>query len=51
MRIKKCNEMLDVQFKSADGKKGLSVAEEMKLLSADISLYFEVLDSLSQFQL
>uniref|UniRef100_A0A1I7VM43 Uncharacterized protein n=2 Tax=Loa loa TaxID=7209 RepID=A0A1I7VM43_LOALO len=49
--IKKCNEMLDMQFTSTEGERGLSVAEEMKLLSADISLYLNVLDSLKQFHL
>uniref|UniRef100_A0A0R3RJF5 SNF7 family protein n=1 Tax=Elaeophora elaphi TaxID=1147741 RepID=A0A0R3RJF5_9BILA len=49
--IGKCNELLDTQFTSTAGQRDLSVAEEMKLLGDDISLYLGVLDSLKQFNL
>ncbi|EJW74300.1 hypothetical protein WUBG_14795, partial [Wuchereria bancrofti] len=49
--VKKYNEMLDMQFASTEDEGGLSVAEEMKLLSADVSLYLDILDSLQKFHL
>uniref|UniRef100_A0A8R1U1Q4 Uncharacterized protein n=1 Tax=Onchocerca volvulus TaxID=6282 RepID=A0A8R1U1Q4_ONCVO len=49
--IGKCNEMLDMQFTFEENKESLSVAEEMKLLSTDIGLYLDILNSLKEFRL
>ncbi|VIO91224.1 Uncharacterized protein BM_BM2253 [Brugia malayi] len=49
--VKKYNEMLDMQFASAENEGDLSVVEEMKLLSADVRLYLDILDSLQKFHL
>ncbi|MCP9259081.1 Calcium ding protein-like protein family member (Cbn-1) [Dirofilaria immitis] len=49
--IEKYNTMLDTHFTFEKSNRSSSVAEEMKLLSTDISFYLGVLNSLKKFHL